>query len=308
MSFAVRTRPASTQSRTSPAQLSDYRTVQRYADQARTSFKRSLLEFWDDKRRALDEIELARRLEEKGLNAQIIDWALMREDLWALYQQLGDVAKSTAVALVPSTVRQARQAETFADPVINRLEFELRLKQAETYLSSQEYSYLLQTLISPEAVSIQELLVKSFAEGVPPLQIAREIRQTLGLSAEYRRAVERYRASLQTTPERAERLVGQYQRHLEVYRAETIARTETIRAANVGQSVLWNQAASDGVLPAYRTRRLWIQTPDDRTCDFCRSLKDQTTMLDGQWRTRFGAVSTPPLHPRCRCAQGLVFE
>lgn len=89
-------------------------------------------------------------------------------------------------------------------------------------------------------------------------------------------------------------------------RASTIARTESIRAANEGQRQLWDQAIARGDLNG-REQREWIVTPDDRLCEFCQELDGQIVGIRDEFTLPDGSrVDGPPAHPNCRCAQGLT--
>jgi hypothetical protein len=98
-----------------------------------------------------------------------------------------------------------------------------------------------------------------------------------------------------------------YGRRIKRARAENIARTETVRAANEGQRQMWLQQQEQGLLPT-DVKRVWIITPDDRLCRICRGMTGQIRGLDQKFQTGsvFGEVSGPPAHPQCRCATGLV--
>lgn len=159
---------------------------------------------------------------------------------------------------------------------------------------------------------LSEAVRIAFEEGVPPRELAREIRQRVGLTARQQRAVANFRRQQVAAGVRGSRLRNRVdrftQRQLRL-RAENIARTETINAANAGQEALWQQARDEGLLEA-GTRKVWITTPDDRTCPICRPiprLNEGGIPLDGQFRTPVGPRSRPTAHPRCRCAMRLAF-
>lgn len=83
-------------------------------------------------------------------------------------------------------------------------------------------------------------------------------------------------------------------------RARTIARTETMRAANEGQKQMWYQAEKDGSL-GKGGKMTWIVTPDDRLCDICEEMEgEEADIHDGF------DIDGPPAHPNCRCTIGLV--
>jgi SPP1 gp7 family putative phage head morphogenesis protein len=88
-------------------------------------------------------------------------------------------------------------------------------------------------------------------------------------------------------------------------RADLIARTETMRAANEGQLEAWDQAQEQGLLTGEELKE-WITTPDDRLCPICEPLdgvqvaRDETFEVDGD------QLDGPPAHPRCRCTVALA--
>lgn len=98
------------------------------------------------------------------------------------------------------------------------------------------------------------------------------------------------------------------------FRAETIARTETLKAVNKGLLLSWEQAVAEGYLSSASLME-WIATGDDRTCFRCSQL-DGTRILLGAQFTVPGLTegdiagvsleSQPPVHPRCRCTLGVV--
>jgi len=86
-------------------------------------------------------------------------------------------------------------------------------------------------------------------------------------------------------------------------RAQVIARTETMIASNEGQKQAWQQAVDLGLLPPEPLRR-WIVTDDDHLCPQCEPMGDTVAPLHGQYP---GGHNGPPLHPNCRCTEGLTF-
>ena len=106
------------------------------------------------------------------------------------------------------------------------------------------------------------------------------------------------------TRRRANQMADEYAARLRSHRAQTIARTETIRAANLGQQATWEEMAHRGALPK-DFARTWVTHADERTCGSCLSLDGTTVSLRGQFRAEVGrdnvTTRTPPLHPNCRC-------
>lgn len=82
-------------------------------------------------------------------------------------------------------------------------------------------------------------------------------------------------------------------------RADLIARTEIMIAAHEGQREAWEQAKDEGLLTG-KERRVWITV--EGACPLCEELEGETAPLDGEYP---GGIEGPPLHPRCRCTEGI---
>lgn len=83
-------------------------------------------------------------------------------------------------------------------------------------------------------------------------------------------------------------------------RADLIARTEAMTAANEGQRQAWDQAVDDGLLTGDEFVE-WITTSD--ACPECEALDGAVRPLDGEYPDDGG--DGPPLHPNCRCTEGI---
>lgn len=82
-----------------------------------------------------------------------------------------------------------------------------------------------------------------------------------------------------------------------------IARTEIMKAANEGQRQSWGQAVEAGFLSGDEYRE-WIAVGDDKVCPECESMDGQIAPLGGQYPEP--GEDGPPLHPRCRCTEGIT--
>lgn len=87
-------------------------------------------------------------------------------------------------------------------------------------------------------------------------------------------------------------------------RAETIARTEIMTAANEGQRMGWDASVEAGLLPE-DAKKTWIAT-EVGACPECEALDGETVGLDEEYPNDGG--DGPPLHPNCRCTEGIVGE
>jgi hypothetical protein len=91
--------------------------------------------------------------------------------------------------------------------------------------------------------AIRAIITRSFEEGITPASSARLIREHIGILPRHADAVETYRQMLidaGRTEDDAAGLAARYAQKLVNYRANNIARTETINASSAGQDALWN--------------------------------------------------------------------
>lgn len=165
--------------------------------------------------------------------------------------------------------------------------------------------------------TVRSVIAEGITDRMQPRLIARTLRQVIPLSL---RDAERFRQLAADDPEL--NLTRQVQRAIN-RRADLIARTETMRAANMGQQLVWEQARLAGSV------KVWIASPDSRLCTVCAQLDGQQVEVVGSFHTDVQADTftgsgnritvattkplprpvttlTPPAHPRCRCTVGIV--
>lgn len=131
-------------------------------------------------------------------------------------------------------------------------------------------------------------------------QIAAAVRQIVGLTPLQAKRL----AAQDLTPAQREKAAARMTRK----RAETIARTESIAASNIGQIGTWKDLQAAGLLPP-DARKRWVVTHDDRLCPICRPMAGQTVPIAALFdSTTAGSILAPPLHPNCRCAVVLAAE
>lgn len=172
-----------------------------------------------------------------------------------------------------------------------------------------EVASSLAEIVTATQAGIQTVLRNGFTNGVDVPTMARQMRQFLGVTDRGAAALQAYEASLLEQGVPAGRLVTMrdaYAQRLIRQRATVIARTETIRALNVGQHGLWNSAAADGLLDL-QVRRIWIVTPDDALCPICEALGNKYGDQGVGLGETFDGIVTPPAHPQCRCAIALAY-
>lgn len=188
--------------------------------------------------------------------------------------------------------------------------FDILNPSTASYIRQYEFD-LIQQITDESREAIRAIILAAFEAGGHPYQQAREIRMLIGLTERQMNAVSNYWDSLleaDMSDARAETLAMQYYGRLLNYRARTIARTETIRAAGQGREALWAQAVEQGLLDPYKTKRQWVVTPDDLLCPICASIPEMNpggVRLSEDFRSTVGFLEQEPAHPNCRCSVSL---
>ena len=175
--------------------------------------------------------------------------------------------------------------------------------------AAEQQAGVLVTRVGRETrLAIRQAIVSSLRDGITPYQTAQRIKQVIGLSERQATALSAFRreqATVGKTVAQIDAAVVRYRERLLRQRAMLIARTETMAASHAGQQAAWQQAQRDGLLPL-GARRKWIVTPDDRLCPRCQAMRGQEVGINEPFQSDEGPVMNPPLHPQCRCAQGIV--
>lgn len=189
--------------------------------------------------------------------------------------------------------------------------------------------------------AVREALATGLMTGAGPLDVAREFRAAIGLAPSQVQAVRNYRQLLQNGSREAlerdirdrrfdntvrsavtsgeplsakqiDTMVERYRARYVMYRAETIARTETGSVVSAAREEAFNQIKEDADIAEDMVERTWRATKDKRTRDSHRSMDGQT--VDGT-KTPFvsghGVRLMRPHDPdapaseviQCRCVQ-----
>ena len=178
--------------------------------------------------------------------------------------------------------------------------------------------------------SIQQLISGGIANGRTPMDTAQAIRDTIGLTPQQATAVANYRQGLvdvaggnrsadnllasyalhdsryglnNLTSDKIDKLTDRYAQRQLNYRANQIAHTETMKAANLGNQMNWRAAADAGYVDATTMGQEWITTDDDMLCDDCAELDGEVVGLYDNFSS---GDDGPPMHPGCRCTIGMA--
>lgn len=158
-----------------------------------------------------------------------------------------------------------------------------------------------------QRLSTQQALVDGVREGVNPREMARRFRDSIGLTEHQERWVRNYERSLRSldrdslsrelrdrrfdrtvrraidkgeplSQEQIDKMVRRYRERALKLRAETIARTEALRAVHEGTEEMYKQAIESGQLSADQLIREWNTAGDEQVRDFGNSKTSHRTM------------------------------
>lgn len=186
-----------------------------------------------------------------------------------------------------------------AQPIVN-MKFDATNPKAVEW-ARREGARLVVDVTREARETIRTVVAEGFEMGIAPKNTAKLLRASIGLTERDAAAVMKRQLKLMldgVDPDRAAEKAERYAEKLTRSRARTIARTETMKAANEGQKQLWDQAREKGLLSA-DAQKAWIAADP---CPICAELDGEVVGIDDD----FSIGNDPPAHPNCRCTIGLV--
>lgn len=144
-------------------------------------------------------------------------------------------------------------------------------------------------------------------------QLAQRIARIIPLHTRYQNAVNRRYDSLvkqyvsggmgvDKAVAKAEHMSDRYAAYLTRQRARTIARTESMFAANNGQYIGQATAINSGLVSGLVMKE-WSTAEDEAVCKICGPLDKVQVPFHQPFST---GSFTPPAHPNCRCTYNLI--
>jgi hypothetical protein len=311
----------------------EYEWLHQIADDAAPDVRRRFLAAIAAIRGTVHEARLRAALETGSVDA------VMR--VLGLDRDLGPIEPALMKPL-GETVNEAGAAAIDATPAIERatrggqLAMRFDAINPHTVQSVRTYGFnLIRQVTDDTRDGIRAIVSNALEFGGHPSEQARQIRSLIGLTENQADAVSNFRRLLEErdrgaltralrdrrfdgtlnrtlgedavdelSQEQIDKMVERYASRMLDFRANTIARTETINAARLGTQGAWVQATENGLLQRSKLRQGWMVTPDDRLCLYCAEvplLNPDGVPLGGQFKTALGMVDGPTLHPLCRC-------
>lgn len=271
------------------------------------------------------------------LDAAAVRAAIGRGDTLEVMRLIGLADDGGAFAKLLDPLTQAARAgfgSLTQVPAVAEANVELLAGTPRTEATMRRYGLTLIREITEETRgAVAEELGGILRRGVNPREVATRIGNMVGLTRHQAGIVRRYREALverdadalgrklrdarfDATVRRAirtgqpidaaklETLVRRYAERMRRMRGETIGRTESIRATQLGQHLGMRQAIDGGQLPEEGLTRRWVVARDERTCPTCKAiakLNARGVAFEVPFQAPTGTVMRPPAHPNCRC-------
>lgn len=289
--------------------------------------RRAFRQFLDDVTGGAVRRAVRRALEDGGVEAalDIIDAYVARLGgvLAAVFQQAG----ASEARSLSASLRRAHLALSF-DPTLPRAAEIMRRSRLEFVVNFS----------AAQRAATRSALVEALRSGAGPVKAAHAFRDSIGLTQSQLAAVANYRALLERGDaaaldreirdrrfdpsvrraagsgeplgaDKIQRMVEQYRRRYVQYRAETIARTETLRTVGLARDEALDQVLDQSGIDAARVVRVWRSTRDSRTRDTHLAMDGQPRGAKQPFQSPSGALLMYPGDPaapaaeiiNCRC-------
>lgn len=246
--------------------------------------------------------------------------------------ELDDAIRDSGRAAISVVPKSAIIEETFRFSTTNTLSVEA-IRNYELNLIQQVSSETIQ--------AVRNGVHADIISGRNPIDTARNFRENIGLTQRQERAVRNYQRALEELDTAAldrrlrdrrfdgkvsraiqdgrplnkkdvDRLTKRYRERYIKYRAEVIARTESLRAVSMGQQEAMNQALQSGAIDGTSLRKYWVTARDERVRNshsLIPDLNPDGVPVDGSFTTPLGPLRYPrdPMGSaantiQCRCA------
>lgn len=203
---------------------------------------------------------------------------------------------------------------------------------------------LIREFTNKQRQATRQALAAGVEQGLNPREQARLFRDSIGLTAYQEQIVRNYRRDLEDGSANAlsrelrdrrfdgaarravdgqklpkgqiDKMVERYRQRMISQRAETIARTESLRAVHEGALATYKQAVEEGVVEEDQLKRVWNSASDSRVRHSHRTMDGQQRALDEPFVSGNGAKLMYPTDPsgpaddtiNCRCVVAVTMD
>lgn len=279
------------------------RGLRRFLDKNQNAAATRFLALWQKQRKAVDEDEIIRWLENGNVPEEVVQqWrkgydGLAWEEMLLFWNEAAREAARIGL----------KKLAVDADLPYKELQAWTETHAAEfvTHMTDQQRN------------AINEVIQRAIRDGMDVTATAKILRPMIGLyPAQAKAVLNHYRHvtdSLQraypnikadTLQQRAQKASDRYAQQARRYRAHMVARTELCSAYNAGMQETVKVLVNVGELGTMVKAPL--DAGDSRVCDLCRGLSENWVPLESKYTYNGVEYDAPPFHPHCRCVE--IFE
>lgn len=157
--------------------------------------------------------------------------------------------------------------------------------------------------------NIRNTIHSQFTDALTPRRMANEIKNHIGLNPRLATAQMNFVKGLQgksLTEDRITELSNKNYDRLLDYRANMIARTESMQMINHGQLAVWKEGQNQELIPKTSTK---VWEVDGNPCPDCEDMDGEEVPINDVWMTANGPCDIPTdIHPNCECLMTLNME
>lgn len=260
----------------------------------------------------------------------------------SMAQALDTALRSISIigeSFVDEFVNAAKEAASFFGRSVREIQIVFDQTNVDAVAAMQRnHLRLVRGFTEEQREVVRQILTDGVQRGLNPRQVAKEFKNAIGLTPKQLQIVANYRRSLENLSADAlgrelrdrrfdptirnailndeplsrreiERMVGTYRDRMLAHRAEVIARTEALRAANQGTHALYQQAIADGTLSPDNMERIWNTAGDERVRGSHKPMNGQERGMNEPFTSGAGHQLMHPGDPdapanetiNCRC-------
>lgn len=293
-----------------------YKQFHNVADRQVNPIKKEIINLIEGIRSKANFKKIEAEIEKHGINylENVIDWNHIDDEinmiLTGVLTQCVENSGNLATKYFPKQIKKAGPKIGF-EGIKVEFEFNTNNPRIKEHIKNRVAEMRL-TMTNGGAGVIEKAIKLNLNRGYNAKQIARMIRPSIGLTERQSTAVMNLANKLYgegIAEHKIQTQLDRYANKLLNYRAENIARTETMTAMNCGQSEMWRQAGEMGLFEYKKATKTWDVVPDDALCEFCDIMDGQEVGLEEEFDGGdMDNVFEPPLHNSCRCMQIINFN
>jgi hypothetical protein len=285
----------------SPRDRLFWETVQRRAAGLQPDVARDVLRAFRIIRESLSDAQLARLIASGQIDA-ILDDALLDRAFLPLQDR---IRKATERAFDLSTQDLPKGGKVDGQIAVSFDYLNPKVITAVRQLDSR----VVQELKDETRTMVRAHVENGLRDGRPHASIARELRQSVGMSAHQAENAAKFRSKLEAKGipvAKIDTMLAAYEKNAVSVNAKTIARTATLDSLKLGQRLSWEDAVAKGMVRPEQMVERWTTVGDDRVRDEHRAMNGEEKPFDGTYSN--GDRIPGENEWNCRCVSRVIIK